>query len=191
MNLRLCIPLLAVALFSSGCGIMIKAQRKERAAPGKVLVNFHRQTRFVGSAQKFGMWDRNVYIGSLGSGSMIQYECDPGSHLFVFVMMGGSKSALQVTLVQDRVYDLALPITVQLGNPPAFIFDLVPLSQLSVRTQKLLLTMPLFPTKPLPGKAEAHAIAHAISIGRMLKKFDSGQWGRLVMRSNDHRVDSP
>lgn len=47
------------------------------------LVNFVRPAIFLGDALDMDVWDGQNYIGSLAAGSMIQYEVQPGKHLFM------------------------------------------------------------------------------------------------------------
>jgi hypothetical protein len=47
------------------------------------LVTFVRTSVFFGDGVSMDIWDGERFVGSLGAGTMIQYETEPGGHLFL------------------------------------------------------------------------------------------------------------
>jgi hypothetical protein len=52
----------------------------------KVLVTFGRPSIFLGDGWSADVWDRETFVGSMTGGKLVQYETEPGKHLF---MVGG------------------------------------------------------------------------------------------------------
>jgi hypothetical protein len=75
----MCIALL------SGCA-SVKMQETPLVATAKTnyaLVTFVRPSIFAGDGISVDIWDGEHFIGALGAGTLVQYEVEPGEHLFL------------------------------------------------------------------------------------------------------------
>ncbi len=83
---RFSIVLLVVCFGAlTGCASVKMHETSTMGAPSnnKAIVNFVRPAVFFGDGLAIDIWDSEKYIGSLGSGRLIQYETEPGKHLFI------------------------------------------------------------------------------------------------------------
>ncbi len=75
---------LVTIVISTGCAssMMLPAEKKEAPSQGKALVTFFRPSSF-GGAVDFGIWDKDKFLGILDPKAYIQYETEPGEHVFM------------------------------------------------------------------------------------------------------------
>lgn len=52
------------------------------AKPGKALIVFYRESRFVGSAGSFSVFEDSVKLGALKNGSFFTVDAEPGEHVY-------------------------------------------------------------------------------------------------------------
>ena len=85
LSKSLALALMVLSMLLSGCAasIMQQAAIKPEPAREKAIVTFMRPSYFGGAIQ-FGIWDREKFVGILEAGSLLQYETEPGEHLFLF-----------------------------------------------------------------------------------------------------------
>ncbi len=79
------------------------ADRISQPPPGKALVNFHRPSNLAkrGSA----IFDGNgKLLVDLPGGSLFQYVCDPGEH--VFITWADHASVVKADVAPDKIYDI-------------------------------------------------------------------------------------
>jgi len=84
ISFRSTLVLLVMVLGLSGCAssMMLKADSILSPGPNYAVVNFLRPSA-LGGAIKFGIWDRDNFIGILTPRNYIQYKASPGEHLFM------------------------------------------------------------------------------------------------------------
>jgi hypothetical protein len=76
---------LALALFLSGCaGVEYSPAgvTRLRPTPGKGLVVFYREDRFLGSEVGYKVRDGFAVIGGLRNGTFFAHQADPGRHFY-------------------------------------------------------------------------------------------------------------
>ena len=68
----------------TGCGssLMTRVPTIEKPDSGRAMVTFFRPSAF-GGAIKFSAWDGDRFIGILTARSYVQYQTNPGRHLFM------------------------------------------------------------------------------------------------------------
>lgn len=73
-----------ITVFLSGCAssMMIRSETILQPGPDYAVVNFLRPSVF-GGAIKFGVWDKDNFVGILTPKNYIQYKATPGEHLFM------------------------------------------------------------------------------------------------------------
>lgn len=78
------VAMLFGALLLGGCAaFMPSAPLIERAPEGKALVTFVRPAVFIGDGLLIYLWDRDRSLGILVAGALVQYQAEPGEHLFL------------------------------------------------------------------------------------------------------------
>ncbi|MEO6786266.1 MAG: hypothetical protein ABI318_09060 [Chthoniobacteraceae bacterium] len=108
-------PFIAVAaLMLAGCAgpitrpseMMSKTGRPAVvASPGKSLVLFHRPRNHQGWPLYTGVWDSTHFIGDLGNGHSIAYECNPGTHYFINRSVE-RVGVIEAKLLPNQTYDI-------------------------------------------------------------------------------------
>ena len=75
----------------AGCSTPMRktALNTESVGRNSALVNFVRPRVFWGDGVSFDLWDGDTFVGVTSAGSIIQYQTQPGSH--VFMIRGGSR----------------------------------------------------------------------------------------------------
>jgi len=77
------IPIIFSLILFTGCGSHMMAKTDLIAVDNQqAVVTFVRPSLF-GGAIKFGIWDREKFIGILTANSLMQYKTSPGEHLFI------------------------------------------------------------------------------------------------------------
>lgn len=75
---------LCFALLVGGCAsIMQPTGLTTQPSQAKALVTFVRPSIFFGDGVDAYVWDRDHFIGAVGAGTLVQYETEPGEHLFL------------------------------------------------------------------------------------------------------------
>lgn len=72
----------------AGLANMKKVEYADSAKSNMALVNIVRPSVFVGDGAKAEAWDGEKLVGTLESGTMIQYETEPGEHTFMVYTQG-------------------------------------------------------------------------------------------------------
>lgn len=94
--------LLATALLTGGCASsMMLPTEAFTAGPDYAVVNFLRPSSF-GGAIKFGIWDREEFIGIVTPKSYVQYKASPGEHLFM--ARAENWSVIKATVEAGKTY---------------------------------------------------------------------------------------
>ncbi|MES2825461.1 MAG: hypothetical protein V4732_17810 [Pseudomonadota bacterium] len=92
----------------SGCSslaTMKKSKYVEKPADKMGLINIVRPSIFLGDGVKMEAWDGSTFIGTLSSGSMLQYAANPGSHcIMVNPTQGGKWATLKVEVKANTTY---------------------------------------------------------------------------------------
>ena len=75
----------ATVAIVSGCSRapMQPSELHEGVDADKALVNFVRTSIFFGDGVNFTIWDGRKIVGTLNAGHIIQYETEPGEHIFM------------------------------------------------------------------------------------------------------------
>ena len=102
----------AASIFSiismSGCsslGVMKKTKYVEKPADKMGLINIVRPSIFLGDGVRFEAWDGNKFIGTLSSGTMLQYSASPGSHcIMVDPAQAGKWATIKVDVKANTTY---------------------------------------------------------------------------------------
>ncbi len=68
----------------------------DRPAPGKGLVTFYRESRFVGMAVGFNVREDGTKIGGLPNGSYFVHQATPGAHRYTAATESTDEAALTV-----------------------------------------------------------------------------------------------
>jgi len=76
--------LVVACVVLSGCGstVMMNSSRISSPETGYALVTFLRPSA-IGGAIKFSIWDSEKFVGVLTRKSYIQYQAQPGEHVFI------------------------------------------------------------------------------------------------------------
>lgn len=72
-------------------------------APGKALIHFVRPS-FYGAGQSMLLWHEQRFIGNLEAGELVQYEIEPGEH--VFMVSGVGWGFVRAEVLANRSYFL-------------------------------------------------------------------------------------
>lgn len=102
-----------LAMNLSGCaglGNMKEVAFQNKPEENKATVNFVRRSVFMGDGAKSEVWDSEKFIGTLSAGELLQYQADPGEHLFM-VNLQGSWAVAQGVLEAGRTYYLKMNLT--------------------------------------------------------------------------------
>ncbi len=120
---RLSVVLFALVLAGlSGCASvkMQDASLKRAPADKKALVTFVRPAIFFGDGASVDLWDGTTFVGSMGAGKMIQYEVEPGKHVFIadaenFSYVDGELAAGKQYFIKANVFPGVLTARCALG----------------------------------------------------------------------------
>lgn len=98
----------ALLVTLSGCGsALMKPSMGIEPGGDYAVINLMRPSSF-GGAIKFGIWDRDKFVGILTSSSVIQYKASPGEHLIM--ARAENWSAVKATVDAGKnYYILAAP----------------------------------------------------------------------------------
>ena len=123
--------LLLITLLLSIAGTYVNAQQFPKPSPGKSLVIFERPP-LTAIAIQFRLFDSTRFIGIMGAGNHLVYECDPGKRLF----WGTSENRdfLEADLSPDQVY--LVGVAVEPGALTARV-AFVPFDPNSKRAEKI------------------------------------------------------
>lgn len=148
----------------SGCsslGTMKKTEYIEQPADNIGLINIVRPSVFLSDGVKFEVWDGSTFIGTLKSGTMLQYKATTGTHcIMVDPTQGGTWATIKVEVKADSVYYIKpniIPFAgLKLGV--ASEFD----SRKEEWTKKLTpYAIDTTKTKPVPEKTISKAVSYA------------------------------
>ena len=101
---RFTLVLLVVVLaLLSGCAssMMIRSETVLAPGPDYAIVNFLRPSS-LGGAIKFGIWDKENFIGILTPKNYIQYKASPGEH--IFMTRAENWSVIKATVTAGKTY---------------------------------------------------------------------------------------
>ena len=85
------IAFLAVFLGLTGCAGLAKMKEvtfEKNIEPDMAMVNIVRRSVFMGDGAEVEAWDGDKLIGTLSSGTLIQYKTQPGVHTFMVYVQG-------------------------------------------------------------------------------------------------------
>ena len=81
---KLLIGVLGFALLTGCASVEMKETAVVKTAPAdKAVVNFVRNAILLGDGIPVDLWDGSTYIGSLGAGTLVQYQVPAGKRLFL------------------------------------------------------------------------------------------------------------
>ncbi len=93
---------------ASGCsslGVMKKSEYVEKPTEKMGLINIVRPNIFLGDGVKFEAWDGTTFIGTLKSGTMLQYNASEGTHcIMVDPTQGGAWATIKVDVKANSTY---------------------------------------------------------------------------------------
>ena len=102
------IAFLVIILGLSGCaalGNMKQVSFETNVEPDSAMVNIVRRSVFMGDGADVEMWDGEKFIGTLKSGTLLQYKAKPGKHTFMAYVQG-SWGVAQGELKAGKTYYL-------------------------------------------------------------------------------------
>lgn len=72
----------------TGLGQMKETKFENGIERDMAMVNFVRRSVFIGDGAQVEAWDGDKFIGTLGSGRLLQYKAKPGNHTFMVYVQG-------------------------------------------------------------------------------------------------------
>lgn len=177
---------LAAATFYAGCAstssAMMDAQRKEKPASGKAMVTFLRPGP-LSAPYKFGIWDNEKFVGVLESSSYIQYETEPGEHMF----LGRAENWAYVKANLEAGKEYFLRVKIFPGwSKMRIALDPIPPSHADSKQLDLWLNGNQ-PRQPNPQKAAEYVTAHRADAERGQNAFDPSKTKFFELAPGDGR----
>ncbi len=163
---------------------MQQVELQAKPSPGKALVKFHRPPLLEMALGRFTIWDGEHLVGASANGTTVQYECDPGRHLFIVAAYPAKCSAVRAELKADGVYHIvAAPVPESLHRFPFIVqLDMTPVTEGSRWAELMPQLEGAF--RPMAMDADgsaAYEAKHLPKIRRMIEDCNKGLWvGRLV-----------
>ncbi len=162
----------AAMCLGSGCAstMMTRAERMPAPQANKAVVTFVRPSYF-GGAIKFGIWDSDRFVGVLTPGSYIQYETDPGEH--VFLSRAENWSYVKARLKGGKEYFIVGAVF------PGVMKARVALNPSDMRKPEEAKAADdwlarLAPTAPIPDKLDAYVKPRQAQVRRAIAELDQG-----------------
>ena len=94
----------------AGLGNMKEVAFQNKPEEDKATVNFVRRSVFMGDGAKSEVWDGESFVGTLGAGELLQYQVEPGEHLFM-VELQNMWAVAQGNIEASKTYYLKLNLT--------------------------------------------------------------------------------
>ena len=165
----------------SGCAssMMLKAETKLEPGPDYAVVNFIRPSSF-GGAIKFGIWDKDNFIGILTPKNYIQYKASPGEHMFM--ARAENWAVLKATVAAGKTYYI-------LGEPRMGAWKArVALTVAEPNDPKVQKWMEkLTPTTVDPAQKDAYVQRTVEDVRTAVKNVETGSVPYEVMKVTDGR----
>jgi hypothetical protein len=148
--------------------------RISQPPPGKALVNFHRPSNMGGKISGAIFDGNGKMLVDLPGGSLYQYVCDPGEH--IFITWADRVSVVKADVAPDKIYDIMADTAAGWVRPGIFF---TPLTKDNSRRAKLAefekrekKTLALNPDSPRVAEYQAKCQMH---IDEIKRDFLSGQ----------------
>ena len=110
------IALMVFLFFGCASKIMVATSPVTSLDNEKALVTFTFRA-FLSSQglkpREFDIWDSEKFIGAISKGTYVQYQADPGEHIFIAI--GGNTSFLKAVLAAGKEY--SVDVNIYLGPP--------------------------------------------------------------------------
>jgi hypothetical protein len=142
------------------------------------LVTFVRPRIFFGDGVSIDVWDSERFIGALGPGTLIQYEVEPGEHLFIANAENWSYTS--ATLLPGKQYYIRANIF------PGVMYGRVALGVVSKTDPRIHeWQATLTPMQALPADQQARASKKQEAIRAAVAAFKNGQATFSTLRPED------
>jgi hypothetical protein len=171
--------LIAALVCLSGCAsvqmqstALVKAPKEKTA-----LVNFVRPAVFMGDGISIDIWDGQNFIGALAAGSLIQYEVEPGKHLFLANAENWSYASAD--LQAGKAYIIKANIF------PGFAMGRVALGTVKVNDSRITELMSLRPTIASEKDRKEISDKKSVEVKKAVDDFDSGKVSSFAKISSE------
>jgi hypothetical protein len=171
--------LLVFQAFLSGCASSLMTRSETVLIPGPdyAVVNFLRPSNLEPSF-KFGIWDKDSFIGVLTPKNYIQYKAAPGEH--IFITQAENWSVIKATVDTGKTYYV-------LAVPRAGVWkDRVSMEVVKSDDARLSKWMDnLHPTMVDPAKRDAYVGERVDDVRKAVQNVQDGKAEFSVMKPTD------
>lgn len=182
-TMKIVLLLFAVAL-AAGCSssVMQPAEFTLRPDGNSAVVNFLRPS-ILGINFKFGIWDRENFVGLLTARNYVQYRAKPGSHFFM--ASAENWSGIKADLRAGKNYYILVAPSAKAWKVWKSVVEMSVLKPGHPELAEWMLK--LKPITPILEKGGGYAAEQIDNVRQARKDFESGVVPYSVMKASDGR----